>query len=714
MEGTDHANRVGIMAKREPQFFNRELSWLEFNQRVLDEALDPSVPLLERLNFLAITVSNLDEFFMVRVGGLQILEHQGVNTQDQTGLTPGQQLAAISQRVHEMTASQYACFGKELEPGLASCGIRRLQPGDLSEAQKKRVESVFEHEVFPVISPMRVDARKRFPLLLNLGLNIAVRISAEEPDSGRFAVIPLGNRPNRFIRLPDENPYSYILLEDVVDLFIDRFFPGKDVVEHAVFRITRNADLSVREDMAADLLAEMKEILDARKQSSCVRLEVEKGASKNLIGFLTKVLSVSAPARDLFSVPGPLDLSAFRKLAALDQFPSLRYEPWPPVPTPDIDRKNNIFKELVNRSIFLYHPYDSFEPVVRLIQEAAADPDVLAIKQILYRTSRTSPIIEALRQAAENGKYVTAVVELKARFDEARNIEWARELEQAGVQVVYGVKGLKTHAKVAIVVRREPEGVVRYLHFGTGNYNETTARLYTDASYFSTDSDLANDASILFNAITGYSQPQGLVKLEAAPTGLRLRFLELIESEIERKRQGQRALIMAKMNSLVDTEVIKALYRASRAGVKVLLNVRGICCLRPGLKGLSENITVVSIVDRFLEHSRIYYFYQGGEPKIFISSADWMSRNLDRRVELLVPIEDAASQKRVINILDTCFKDNVKGRKLLPNGQYEKPSPPPGKKGVRSQEILYQQAVAEVKQVEEASLTVFQPFRPAG
>ena len=348
------------MTKKEPQFFNRELSWLEFNQRVLDEALDKTVPLLERLNFLAITGSNLDEFFMVRVGGLQILEHQGVTTSDQSGLTPGQQLAAISQRVHEMTASQYRCYGEELEPGLAECGVRRLRPGDLSEAQKERVESVFEREVFPVISPMAVDARKRFPLLLNLGLNVAVQIGGDEAASRHFAVIPLGARPDRFIRLPDETPYSYILLEDLVAMFIDRFFPGKQVIEQAVFRITRNADLGVREDMAADLLAEMKEVLDARKQSSCVRLEVEKGASKILAGFLTKVFRVSAPGRDRFSVPGPLDLSAFRKLAALDQFPSLRYESWPPVPTPDIDRKVSIFNELANRSHFPLPPVRQF------------------------------------------------------------------------------------------------------------------------------------------------------------------------------------------------------------------------------------------------------------------------------------------------------------------------------------------------------------------
>jgi len=497
-------------------------------------------------------------------------------------------------------------------------------------------------------------------------------------------------------------------------MFIERFFPGWTVTENAVFRITRNADLSVREDMAGDLLAEMKEVLDARKESSCVRLEIEKGASKTLLKFLTKALNVTEAARDCFFIPGPLDLSGFRKLASLEEFPGLRYEPWPPVHSPDIDRRNSIFNELSNRSIFLYHPFDSFEPAIRLVQEAAADPDVLAIKQILYRTSPDSPIIEALRQAAENGKYVTAIVELKARFDEARNIEWARELEHAGVQVIYGVKGLKTHAKLCIVVRREAQGVTRYLHFGTGNYNEITARLYTDASFFSVDPDLANDASSLINAITGYSQPQGLVKLEAAPTGLRRRFLELIASETERKRQGQKALIMAKMNSLVDTRIIQALYEASQAGVKILLNVRGICCLRPGIKGLSENITVVSIVDRFLEHSRIYYFHQGGEPKVFISSADWMPRNLDRRVELLVPIDDLTCQKRVINILDVCFKDNVKARRLLPDGHYERIAPPPGKKAIRSQEVLYQQALEEARQVQATSRTVFQPFRPAG
>jgi polyphosphate kinase len=694
------------------KLFNRELSWLEFNQHVLDEALDPTVPLQERLNFLSITGSNLDEFFMVRVGGLQILEQQGIDKADHSGMTPSQQLQAISQRVQKMMADQYRCYQGQLEPRLSEAGIRRLRLADLSESQKGRVGHIFDQEVFPVVTPMGIDPRQRMPLLRNLGLNVAVRLkSTAQRPAQRFAIVPLGSRPNRFVRVPAEQGYSYLLLEDLISMFIERFFPGETVVEQQVFRITRNADMSVREDQAADLLSQMKEVLDARKQSNCVRLEIDQRASKRLLNFLTRILKVSS--RDVLPTPGPMDLSAFRTLAALDGFPSLRYEPWPPVASPYIDRKNGIFQELRDRSILLYHPYDSFEPVVRLVQEAAVDADVLAIKQILYRTSRNSPIIEALRKAAENGKYVTAVVELKARFDEARNIEWAQELEQAGVQVIYGVRGLKTHAKLCIVVRREPQGIVRYLHFGTGNYNETTARLYSDASYFSCDPDLANDASTFFNAITGYSQPQQLLKLDAAPVGLRARFLELIQSEIERKSQGQKALIMAKMNSLVDPQLIGALYQASKQGVRVLLNVRGICCLRPGVKRLSENISVVSIVDRFLEHSRIYYFYQGGEEKVFLSSADLMPRNLDRRIELLVPVEDAASRKRLISILDTYFKDNVKGRRLLPGGNYERVTVAPAKKPVRSQELLYQRAVYEAKQSQLASRTVFQPLKPA-
>jgi polyphosphate kinase len=693
------------------RFFNRELSWLEFNQRVLDQALDPTVPLLERLNFLSITASNLDEFFMVRVGGLQILNEQGIVKPDESGMTPAQQLGAIGERVHQMTVDQYRCYCDELEVGLGAAGIRRLKAVDLSEEHKEQAQSYFDKQVFPVVTPMAVDPRLRLPLLRNLGLNIAVRIKGSPGGpANRFAIVPLGPRPNRFVRLAGEG-FAYILLEDLIGLFLGRFFPGEKVVASAVFRITRNADLSVSEDQAADLLSEMKEVLDARKQSSCVRLEVENGVSPQLLSFLARVLDVDA--QDVFRIPGPPDLSAFRSLVPLEGYAALRSEPWPPLPSPYIDHRISIFKELANRSILLYHPYESFDPVLRLVEEAASDPDVLAIKQILYRTSRNSPVVEALRKAAQNGKYVTAIVELKARFDEARNIEWAQELEQSGVQVIYGVRGLKTHAKLCVVVRREPQGIMRYLHFGTGNYNEITARLYSDASYFTCDPDLAGDASAFFNAITGYSQPQGLVKLEAAPVGLRARLLELIDSEIKRKEDGQKALIVLKMNSLVDPELIKALYRASKAGVTVRLNVRGICCLRPGVKRLSENVSVISIVDRFLEHSRIYYFYQGGEQKVFISSADWMPRNLDRRIELLTPIEDATSQRRLIDILNTYFEDTAKAKSLQPDGRYLPVAHAPGKKKVRSQETLYQRAAYEARQAQIAGRTVFEPLRPA-
>jgi polyphosphate kinase len=698
------------MSPRNPKFFNRELSWLEFNQRVLDEARDESVPLLERLNFLTITASNLDEFFMVRVGGLQMLRQQGVTKTDLAKMTPAEQLEAIDARVRRMTAGLYACFAQELVPQLQEHGIRRFLPSELNERQVRGAERFFRSDVFPVVTPMAVDLRGRFPLLKNLGLNVAVRLRGREPrQRPRFAVIPIGTALERVIPIPSQE-FAFVLIEDLIGMFVEQLFPGEKVAEQVAFRITRNADLSIREDQAADLLAEMMDLLDARKQSSCVRLEIDEKAGKGLLRFLQKALNVSDG--DVFRCPGPLDLSAFRRLVTLDGFRELKYENWPPQATPDLDLKAGIFKELSRRSVLLCHPYESFDPVLRLVQEASQDPDVLAIKQILYRTSRDSPVVAALRSAAEAGKYVTVIVELKARFDEARNIEWATGLEQAGVQVIYGVKGLKTHAKVCIVVRREPQGVVRYLHFGTGNYNETTARIYSDISYLTTDPVLASDASAFFNSITGYSQPQKLLKLEAAPVGLRERLVELIENEVQRKRQGQKALIIAKMNSLVDSRMISALYDASRAGVKIQLNVRGICCLRPGVRGLSENISVVSIVDRFLEHARIFYFHQGGEERVFISSADWMTRNLNRRVELLVPVEPPELRKRLNSILETYFKDNVKSRRLLPDGSYQRLNTGPGRRPFRSQEVLYRQTCDLLREERQARRTVFEPHRP--
>jgi polyphosphate kinase len=442
-------------------------------------------------------------------------------------------------------------------------------------------------------------------------------------------------------------------------------------------------------------------------------LEVPADASDTTCRFLQCCLDV--PDGILTKTPGPLDLAAFMRLSELPGFDNLKNESWPPKPSPNVDLRSTMFEVIARRDVLLHHPYESFEPVVRLIEEAADDPDVLAIKQTLYRTSRNSPVVAALCRAAEKGKRVTALVELKARFDEERNIEWARSLEQASVQVIYGVKGLKTHAKVCIIVRREPHGVQRYVHFGTGNYNEITARIYSDISYMTNDEELGADAISFFNAVSGYSQPQQFRKIEAAPAGLRDRLLEMIETETQRKQQGQRAYITAKMNSLVDPAIIEALYTASQAGVKIQLNVRGICCLRPGVKGLSDNITVVSVVDRFLEHSRIVYFYHGGDERVFISSADWMPRNLDRRVELLVPVDDTASRRRLISILDVYFRDNVKARVLQPDGSYTKVRMSGRrKKPVSSQQVFYDEACDALKRAEQSRRTTFEPYRAHG
>ncbi|MBW3542446.1 MAG: polyphosphate kinase 1 [Planctomycetes bacterium] len=694
-------------------YVNRELSWLEFNQRVLDEARDDELPLLERLKFLAITASNLDEFFMVRVGGLQQLTRQDPSKRDAAGMTAAEQLAAISRRTHLMTSDQYACFLEDLEPALAGESLRRVRPAQLSERQRKFVEQVFDDQIFTVLTPMAVTGAEDFPLVVNQSLNACVRL---EPAAGfsepRFAIIPFGRTVSRFLTLPTEGGYEYILLEDLVCSHAERFFPGEPAAECVAFRITRNADMSLREDQASDLLTGMEELLDARKESDCVRLEVGAEASATLLAFLKGALGVAD--EDVYAPPGPLDLAAFMRLTDVEGFDRLKYKPWPPQPSPDLDPRESIFDVLVRKSVLLCHPFDSFEPVQRLVEEAADDPDVLAIKQTLYRTSRNSPVVAALGRAAENGKHVTAIVELKARFDEARNIEWARNLEQAGVQVIYGVRGLKTHAKLCIVIRREPHGIQRYLHFGTGNYNEQTARLYSDISYLTSDANLGADATSFFNAVTGYSQPQHFRKISAAPIGLRDTLLELIQSEIERKRHGQEARILAKLNALADPPIIDALYEASQAGVEVRLNVRGICCLRPHVPELSENITVVSIIDRFLEHSRIMHFHHGGRGLYFISSADWMPRNLDRRVELLVPIDDAAGRRRLGEILHACLGDRVKGRRLRPDGGYD---PPPLKSGGRiasSQEQLYLRACELVHEAEQSQRTVFIPHRATG
>ncbi len=719
------------------QYINRELSWLEFNQRVLDQSMYQRVPLLERLKFLAITASNLDEFFMVRVGSLRIQRQRRADAVDPTGMTASEQLEVVYERIDRMIHDQYECFLNQVEPALRAESFERISMATATAKQREAARRTFDEEIFPVLSPMAVDTDCPFPLLVNLGLYLCVRLkNLEEPkeaktatshianstdvdqpfattvdDSESFAFIPLGKAIPRIVTLPSEKGYSYALLEDVVAAFVGEFFPGMEVIEAITFRITRNSDVSVREDSAADLMAGMEQVLHERRLADSVRIELSENASDSAIEFLRMALELEP--RDVFLIPGPIDLSSMMSLTDMTGFAALRDPSWPPQASPSVDPAKTMFDTIAEKDILLCHPYESFEPVVRFVEEAADDPDVLAIKQVLYRTSRQSPIVAALKRAAQRGKYVTAIVELKARFDEARNIEWAKSLEQAGVHVIYGLRGLKTHAKVCFIVRREPQGIQRYCHFGTGNYNESTARMYSDISYFTKNEELGADATSFMNAISGYSQPQSYRRIEAAPLGLRKRLLNLIESETQRKKQGQKAYIALKLNSLVDPEMIDALYKASKAGVQIRLNIRGICCLRAGVPGLSENITVVSIIDRFLEHARILYFYHGGDEMVLISSADWMPRNLDRRVELLVPVEDLSSRRRLIEILDTYFRDNQNAWKLGSDDRYQRIQPEGTAAKVRSQRVLYQSAVDAVTQAAQARYNTFQPHESA-
>lgn len=691
------------------KFVNRELSWLEFNQRVLDEGRDPRVPLLERLRFLAITASNLDEFFMVRIGSLQTAIRRNQHTADPAGMTPIQQLTAVAARVDSMMADLYECFLNELDPQLADIGIFRRHATELTEDQVAYVERVFDEQISSILTPVAVHDPGQFPLLQGRTLNVAVQLAPEEGRSEfRFAVIPFGKSNLRFITLPSQGGFEFILAEDLIELFIQRFFPGEEVIGTVPFRMTRNADLSVREEDGADLLAEMEDVLDERKDSFCVRLELSDQVTTALQSFLKLLLRVSDS--DVYVVPGPTGFSDFMTLADLNGFGENRYPRWTPRDSPQIEPGASMFDVIRAGDLLLVHPYESFDPVVRLVNEAADDPDVVAIKQTLYRTSRNSPIVEGLMRAAEAGKNVTAIVELKARFDEARNIEWAKRMEYSGVQVIYGVRGLKTHAKACIVVRREPQGFIRYVHFGTGNYNEKTAALYTDLSYMTCDEEMGNDAVSWFNAVTGYSQLLELTRLVSAPVGLREKLLEMISLETERAHNGDQARIVIKCNSLADPLMIRALYKASQAGVEIELNVRGICCLKPQVPGLSDRIRVTSVIDRFLEHPRIYYFYHGGDRLVFMSSADLMTRNLDLRVELLIPILDDDCKQRVIDLLELCLNDNVKARRGLSDGGYE--VVPTTVQTVRSQEELQRQATEAAESVVERKRMMFMPQAP--
>lgn len=696
------------------RYFSRELSWLEFNQRVMELAADAEQPLLERLKFLAITGSNLDEFCMVRIGSLKMQAEQNPRATDLTGRNVLQQIRAVLARSRKLQGDQYAILHDQLEPALGEIGIQRIDLHAAGERHQQAADGFVESDALPVLSPQIIDPEKPFPLLPGLQVHLGVRLEPTEKKGvpWDYGVIPLGRVLSRIVSLPSESGYSYALLEDVVRESVDQFFPGRVVAECVPIRLTRNADVELREDSAADLMAGMGEVLENRKASSVVRLEVAAGASAMIKEFLRPLLELEV--EDVVEVAGPLDLTYLFQLSSLQGFDAHRDPGWPPQGHPLIDPRESMFENISRQDLLMVHPYQRFDPVVRLIEEAAADPDVLAIKQVLYRTSRRSAIVAALMRAAERGKYVTAVVELKARFDEARNIEWAREMEHAGVQVIYGVKGLKTHAKVCIIVRRETQGIVRYVHFGTGNYNEATAQLYGDISLLTCNDEMGADASAFFNALTGASQVQQFHHLDVAPVTLRKRLLSLIDAEAARAREGQRGKIYAKLNALVDAAVIEALYQASQAGVQIRLNIRGVCCLRPGVPGVSENIEVVSIVDRYLEHARILSFYQGGEEAMYISSADWMPRNLDRRVELLVPILDAACRKKLMSILDTYFQDNCFSWKLRSDGTYQRQHPARGNPPARAQALLYQRAKEEFESVRSTPVTTFQPHQAAG
>lgn len=709
------------MSKKKRIYLSREGSWLEFNQRVLDRASLESEPLLERLKFLAITASNLDEFMMVRFGGLSMVCRSGRDVTDISGLDAKGQIELIRNRVRKMQQDQTDCLNR-LEPVLAENGICRLRADQLSDIQRDFLQSRFRNEVVSSIAPIGIVEQAETPFFAGQKLHLCVRLKVDParqlPGSGvdadaesRFVIIPLHRVMDRIWNVPTTDSYSFILLEDVIGLFLGELFEDQTILDWTTFRLTRNGDVELTDgdDDRLDLLAGMEEVLEARKTSDVVRIEVDAAVSDEIDRFLQSTFA--SDPDDIFRVDGPLALVDFFRIANVAGFKHLKDDPWPAFEVPEFGAGEDVFAHIAQADRIVHHPYQSYDPVVRFIRAAAEDPRVVAIKQTLYRTAKDSEIAKALEHAAASGKNVTCIVELKARFDEARNIEWAKRLEAAGIDVIYGVKGLKTHAKVCIVVRKEHTGIRRYMHFGTGNYNETTARVYSDISLFTCDEQLGTDAVHLFNSITGLSVPQSLGKLAAAPINLRETILELIQIETENAQSNQRAEIRVKVNSLVDREIIDALYDASKAGVKVLLNVRGLCCLLPGRKGQSENIRVISVVDRFLEHSRILYFYHGGDEKTFISSADWMGRNLDRRVELLVPVEDRDCKNRLMRILNSYFLDSQCGRELGPKGEYSDVAVKKKKK-LRSQEWLYEEAGQWLKALTNPRTTVFQPHRP--
>ena len=701
-----------------PEYYeNRELSWLKFDGRVLNEARDKSIPLLERLKFVSITSSNLDEFFMVRVASLKDMVHAGYKKKDIAGMTAEEQLAAINIRTRELVDLQYSTYNRSLLPLMKKNRIFILDAFEkLTEKQEKFVDRYFEENVYPVLTPMAVDASRPFPLIRNKSLNIAALLSRKKEGAKKaeleFATVQVPGVLPRLVRIPSSGEdMTFILLEQMIEKNIDKLFLNYEVICACPYRIMRNADLTIDEDEAEDLLKEIQKQLKRRQWGEVIRLEVEEGMDKRLLRILKDELKVAE--EDIFKIPGPLDLTFLSKMYGLEGYEHLRYQPYVPQRNPKIEPGENIFDTIRQGDIFLHHPYQTFDPVVDFIRQAASDPDVLAIKQTLYRVSGNSPIIASLAQAAENGKQVSVLVELKARFDEENNIVWAKKLEKAGCHVIYGLVGLKTHSKIALVVRREEDGIRRYVHLGTGNYNDSTAKLYTDCGIFTCNGAIGEDATAVFNMLSGYSEPPTWNELSLAPIWLRTKFMRLIGREIKHAREGREAHIVAKMNSLCDPGIIAALYEASAAGVKIQLIVRGICCLKVGIKGVSENIEVRSIVGNFLEHSRIFWFLNDGDEEVYMGSADWMPRNLDRRVEILFPVLEEELKEEAKHILEVELSDNTKAHVLKSDGNYEKIDKR-GKVLVNSQMQFCEEAVkAAPRQDHVYRERVFVPAEPA-
>ncbi len=706
-----------------PEYFeNRELSWIKFDERVLNEARDKTIPLLERLKFVSITSSNLDEFFMVRVASLKDMVHAGYKKKDIAGMTAKEQLSAINTATRDLVETQYMTYNRSLVPLMKTNGIVVIDEFEkLSSEQALYVDKYFEENVYPVLTPMAVDASRPFPLIRNKTLNIVALLMKKENTDKRmakhdaeFATVQVPSVLPRLVPIPSEKEgdATFILLEQVIERNIAKLFLNYNVICAYPYRVMRNADLSIDEDEASDLLKEIQKQLKMRQWGEVIRLEVEAKIDKKLLNFLKEELHIVSDD-DIYKISGPIDFTFLMKLYGLKEKEDLRYEPYTPQRVPQIEPGENIFDAIRKGDILLHHPYQTFDPVVDFIRQAAVDPDVLAIKQTLYRVSGNSPIIASLAQAAENGKQVSVLVELKARFDEENNIVWAKMLEKAGCHVIYGLVGLKTHSKIALVVRREEDGIRRYVHLGTGNYNDSTAKLYTDCGMFTCSEAIGEDATAVFNMLSGYSEPLSWNKLVVAPVWLRKKFIKLIQRETKNARAGKKARIVAKMNSLCDQEIIAALYEASAAGVSIDLVVRGICCLRVGIPKISENIQVRSIVGNFLEHSRIFYFYNDGQEEIYMGSADWMPRNLDRRVEIIFPVENEILKKKVMHILKVELEDNTKSNVLCRDGTYKKIDKR-GKLLVNSQEQFCKEAVAEVpKAPKEYTDRVFIPAEPA-